>query len=161
LLTSNLKMNLWFFIWVYTFLQMYSNVFGQENCMSLLQITAATKNLCQQRDNKILWQKVIDCHRPLTDEFMRQSGEAQCPSPKYVDDPTNTNHSIQDVFYNICGLVDGGLLSQISTGICLLAGKTSPYIMSHSTEVAAVQSTWGNDVPCNIGKCILKLGLNT
>jgi len=128
--------------------------------MSLFQIDAATKILCRQRDNKILWQKVIDCHRPLTDEFMRQSGEARCPSPKHVEDPTNTAYTIQDVFFNICGLVDGSLLNQISTGICLLAGKSDPYIMSHSTEVAAVQTTWGNDVPCNIGKCILDLGLN-
>lgn len=48
---------------------------------------------------------------------MRNSGEAQCPNPKYVKDPTNTDYSIQDVFFNICGLVDGGWYNQIS--VCL------------------------------------------
>lgn len=52
---------------------------------------------------------------------MRQSGEAKCPSPKYVNDPTNTNYSIQDVFFNICGLIDGSLMDQISVSLtCLL-----------------------------------------
>lgn len=48
---------------------------------------------------------------------MRQSGEAQCPNPKQVQDPTNTYYSIQEVFFNICGLVDGGILDQIK--VCL------------------------------------------
>lgn len=37
---------------------------------------------------------------------MKASGEAQCPMPKYVQDANNTE-SINDVFFNICGLVDG------------------------------------------------------
>lgn len=38
---------------------------------------------------------------------MRNSGEAQCPSPKRVQDPTDHKYSIQEVFFNICGLVEG------------------------------------------------------
>lgn len=44
---------------------------------------------------------------------MRKSGEAQCPYPKHVQDPTDTNYSIQDVFFNICGLIDGSFFHQI------------------------------------------------
>lgn len=51
---------------------------------------------------------------------MRQSGEAQCPNPKYVNDPTNTNYSIQDVFFNICGLIDGSFFNQISVSLSLV-----------------------------------------
>lgn len=57
---------------------MYSNVMGQlygaygedgEDCMSVIQILAATRTLCkEQRNNKHLWQQVIDCHRPMSDE---------------------------------------------------------------------------------------------
>lgn len=39
---------------------------------------------------------------------MRASGEAQCPRPKFVMQPNNTDSSIEDVFYNICGIVEGG-----------------------------------------------------
>lgn len=38
---------------------------------------------------------------------MRASGEAQCPLPKYVQEPNNTMNSMEDVFYNICGIVEG------------------------------------------------------
>lgn len=48
---------------------------------------------------------------------MRQSGEARCPSPKYVEDPTNYDYSIQDVFFNICGLIDGSWYNQISVSL--------------------------------------------
>lgn len=48
---------------------------------------------------------------------MRNSGEAQCPSPKYVQDPTDTNYSIQDVFFNICGLVEGSTADLLSVSI--------------------------------------------
>lgn len=50
---------------------------------------------------------------------MRQSGEAQCPNPKVVQDPTNTDYSIQDVFFNICGLVDGTFFDQIRVSLRL------------------------------------------
>lgn len=45
---------------------------------------------------------------------MRNSGEAQCPSPKFVEDPTDYSYSIQDVFKNICGLVEGCTTDKIS-----------------------------------------------
>ena len=51
---------------------------------------------------------------------MRNSGEAQCPSPKYVEDPTDTNYSIQDVFFNICGLVEGSTAQKVSVSIGLV-----------------------------------------
>lgn len=38
---------------------------------------------------------------------MRASGEAQCPLPKFVEQPNSTDYSIEDVFFNICGLVEG------------------------------------------------------
>lgn len=44
---------------------------------------------------------------------MRSSAEALCPNPKYVEDPTNTEHSIEDVFFNICGFADGNYRSQV------------------------------------------------
>lgn len=53
---------------VATMLQIYSNVYG-EDCMSVLQLITATRSLCQQqRHNKVLWQQVIDCHQPMSDE---------------------------------------------------------------------------------------------
>lgn len=55
------------FLLICAALQMCSNVMT-EDCMSLLQIAAATRTLCKQRRNKDLWQQVIDCHRPITDE---------------------------------------------------------------------------------------------
>lgn len=48
---------------------------------------------------------------------MRESGEAQCPIPKYVQDPTNTDNTIQDVFFNICGLIDGGFFNQVRVSL--------------------------------------------
>lgn len=141
-------------------LSLCSNVCGEE-CMSPLQIIIATRSLCREhRNNRELWQQVIDCHKPMTEEFMRISGEAQCPIDKHVEDPTDTNYSIEEVFFNICGLIDGSFFNQLRGGACLLSGKSSPPVMSHAREVAEVQRLWGNDVPCNIGKCILKLGLN-
>lgn len=38
---------------------------------------------------------------------MRSSGQAQCPQQKVVADPTDTNYSIQQVFFNICVAVEG------------------------------------------------------
>lgn len=38
---------------------------------------------------------------------MRASGEAQCPIPKAVQNANDTTYSIQQVYRNICGLVDG------------------------------------------------------
>lgn len=64
----NLKMKLCSFLALATLLQVYSNVCG-EDCMSVSQLLAATRILCQQqRNNKVLWQQVIDCHKPMSDE---------------------------------------------------------------------------------------------
>lgn len=60
-------MKLYSFLSLATLLQIYSNVCG-DDCMSVSQIAAATRILCQQRDNKVLWQKVIDCHKPMSDK---------------------------------------------------------------------------------------------
>jgi len=152
-------MKVWFYLCVCTLLQMYSSVLSQD-CITLFQFNTATNILCRlHRNNKELWQKVIDCHRPIDDQFLRESSEARCPSPKYVQDPTNLNYTIQDVFLNACGLVDGNALETIATSTCVVFGKTDPYIMSQSVKTAAVKAKWGNDVPCNIGKCILALPL--
>ncbi|KAG4065881.1 hypothetical protein HA402_012559 [Bradysia odoriphaga] len=43
-------------------------------------------------------------------KFLRQSGEAQCPAPKVVENPTDRNYSIQEVFFNVCGFVQGNVL---------------------------------------------------
>lgn len=53
---------------------------------------------------------------------MRISGEAQCPIDKHVEDPTDTNYSIEDVFFNICGLIDGSFFNQLRVS---LKGKFS------------------------------------
>lgn len=37
---------------------------------------------------------------------MRNSAEARCAVKKYVEDPTDTCFSIQEVFFNVCGLVE-------------------------------------------------------
>ncbi len=37
---------------------------------------------------------------------MRESAEARCAVKKHVQDPTNRCFSIQEVFFNICGLVE-------------------------------------------------------
>lgn len=39
-------------------------------------------------------------------QFMRSSAEALCPLTKYVQDPTDTQYSIAEVYFNICGFVD-------------------------------------------------------
>lgn len=101
-------------------------------CISLLQILRTTITLCEQRENRKMWDGVINCHRPMNDEvrkpfffkfsfigseiqisnqFLRASAEAQCPRPKYVQQPNNTANSIEDVFLNICGVLEGGLIN--------------------------------------------------
>ncbi len=51
-----------------TVLKICSNVYG-DDCMSPLQIIAATSSLCtMHRQNKALWQQVIDCHHPISEE---------------------------------------------------------------------------------------------
>lgn len=51
---------------------------------------------------------------------MRSSGQAHCPLPKYVQDPTNTTYSIEDVFLNVCGFVEGNLLEQLEVNLIVL-----------------------------------------
>lgn len=58
----------------------------------------------------------------VSKQFMRISGEAQCPIDKHVEDPTDTNYSIEDVFFNICGLIDGSFFNQLRVS---LKGKFS------------------------------------
>lgn len=53
-------------------------------------------------------------------QFMRSSGEAQCPDPKYVDDPTDTDYSMQDVFLNICGFMEGSWYNQIKVSLRII-----------------------------------------
>ena len=45
----------------------YSNLSGYlaPDCITFSQLDNATATLCQQKDNKDLWQKVIDCHQPI------------------------------------------------------------------------------------------------
>ncbi|XP_037049151.1 uncharacterized protein LOC119083535 [Bradysia coprophila] len=127
-------------------------------CITIFQLKRAMKTICgQQRDNQTLWNNVIDCHRPITDEFMRSSGEALCPVTKRVQDPTDTNYSIAEVYFNICGFVDGTNEQILQGHSCLMDG--SPNTSSHEEEVRVVKETWGEDVPCAIGECILTLGL--
>lgn len=38
---------------------------------------------------------------------MRQSAEARCANPKHVENPIDTRNSIEEVFFNVCGLVEG------------------------------------------------------
>ncbi|XP_037036873.1 uncharacterized protein LOC119074692 isoform X2 [Bradysia coprophila] len=129
-------------------------------CMTLTEIYKATEYMCSpdQRKNTDLWNAVIDCHRPMDDDFMKASGEAQCPIPKYVLEPNNTQ-SINDVFFNICGLVDGSWWEFAKTGYCVIAGQSEPYIMSHSEEVRRVKETWGEGVPCAVGECVKALNI--
>lgn len=191
-----------------SFFSMFGLQLGPE-CISLTQLYKATETMCGlQRDNKTLWNAVIECHRPLTDEvlltcilfeklnkvpcfrvytstctfwvkivnfylinqFMRASGEAQCPLPKYVLEPNNTAHSIEDVFFNICGLVNGTwsdffsvsldlwfgsdtdrILINFQAGSCIISGSSDPYIMTHSDEVARVKAEHYPELPCEIG----------
>jgi hypothetical protein len=129
------------------------------SCITKSQLDNATATLCAQKDNKALWQQVIDCHYPISEDFMRNSGEAQCPSPKYVEDPTDYSYSLQDVFLNICGFVEGDNTQKLSGGACLIGGSWIPWVDGHIHEVYSVRSNWGDDVPCNIGLCTLGLGL--
>lgn len=44
------------------------------------------------------------------------SAEARCPIPKQVEDPMDTSYSIQDVFFNVCGLVEGNIWNMVKVG---------------------------------------------
>lgn len=62
--------------WIFILLK-YSNgtFYGVEvgpECITSSQLIRATEILCQdQRNNKTLWDRVIECHRPMTDTLFR------------------------------------------------------------------------------------------
>lgn len=39
-------------------------------CITLSQLYNATATLCAQKDNTALWQKVIDCHIPISEDVI-------------------------------------------------------------------------------------------
>lgn len=36
-------------------------------CIGLTELLTATTIACNKKDDKVLWKKIIDCHRPMTD----------------------------------------------------------------------------------------------
>ncbi|XP_037052522.1 uncharacterized protein LOC119086053 [Bradysia coprophila] len=126
-------------------------------CISTQQLLAATAMACQQKNNTDLWQKIIDCHEPISDQFLRVSSEARCPKNRHVEDPMDTSFSIQEVFFNICDLIEGSPEDRSEGLSCLISGTMSPYRMSHAFEVNIVHLLFGENVPCDLGICIKKL----
>lgn len=49
---------------------------------------------------------------------MRWSSEARCPIPKRVENTMGTRYTIQEVFYNVCGLTEGNSTQRIEVN-CL------------------------------------------
>ncbi|XP_037049159.1 uncharacterized protein LOC119083545 [Bradysia coprophila] len=155
------------FIWLFVLLlhctngfllQMVSHLLGGPECMTLTQLLRSIQISCnEQRHNKTLWSQIIECHRPMTDEFMRTSSEALCPSPKHVQNTTDERFSIEEVFFNVCGIV-AGPVETLAGHACITFGRGT--LPSHADEVKEVKRRWGQDLPCNIGKCTKQLGLN-
>ncbi|KAG4065232.1 hypothetical protein HA402_012674 [Bradysia odoriphaga] len=126
-------------------------------CISTPQLLGATAMACQQKNNTELWQKIIDCHVSISDQFLRVSSEARCPKNRPVKNPMDTSISMQDVFFNICDLVEGAPQDRAEGLSCLVNGTTFPYRMSHAFEVNLVHLLFGENVPCDLGICIKKL----
>ncbi|KAJ6637988.1 hypothetical protein Bhyg_10720, partial [Pseudolycoriella hygida] len=124
----------------------------------LLKSTAIA---CTQKGNYTLWKQIIDCHRPLPSKFLRESSEANCAVRKHVQDPTNWRYTLQEVFFNICGLVEEKNTADKNRGLnCLLNGRAGcPRLMSHEEEVRVVKCRFGRNVPCEIGECINNLNI--
>ncbi|XP_037026030.1 uncharacterized protein LOC119067256 [Bradysia coprophila] len=156
----NLKVNLFWCCICTIFQQIYSNSMPNigADCISIFQIVKGVQILCDNKNNATLWQHSIDCHAEISEEFLRGSGEAQCPTPKEVKNPTDRNYSIQEVFFNICGLVQGDVLDITEGVTCLLFGRKD--VQSHRQKVDTVKKRFGDKVPCRIGECILGMGLN-
>lgn len=71
-------MKVFLFLLICCFQQMYASAslaaflgldLGPE-CISLSQLYEVTEVLCGQKDNRDLWDDVIQCHRPMTDEVI-------------------------------------------------------------------------------------------
>jgi len=99
----NLKMKLFLSLSTLILLQSLTSWFGTaqivSECINSEQLLNATVLLCMQRPNKALWKKIIDCHKPISNKFLRHSAEARCPYPSEVDDPTDCDYTIEQVFF--------------------------------------------------------------
>lgn len=55
--------------WIFVLLQSSNGAELTLECITRDQLKVATEILCKhQRDNQTLWNSVIECHRPMTDE---------------------------------------------------------------------------------------------
>lgn len=62
----------------------------------------------------IIWFSILEKF-----QFLRSSREAHCPIPKVVDNPIDTNFTIQEVFFNVCGFVEGYFWDQMAVSYYL------------------------------------------
>ncbi|XP_037026478.1 uncharacterized protein LOC119067529 [Bradysia coprophila] len=131
-------------------------------CITVDQFNKAAGILCENRKNTTLWQQLVDCHVPMSEEYLRKSSAAICPVPRLVD-PTDSSKCITEVFLNFCTLGAGpNFLDRFLGEYCYVyGGKIGDVsVLGHSRQVHLSKQKYGDDITCNVGKCILNMGLN-
>ncbi|KAG4079205.1 hypothetical protein HA402_015861 [Bradysia odoriphaga] len=135
--------------------QSHAGLLSSEKCITLTQLLTGTAMACQDKNNTMLWQKIVDCHDQINEQFLRMSPVARCPKNKHVENTLDRSFSISDVFLNVCDLIEGSAQDKSEGFSCIDKGTiTAPFLMTHDIEAKLTKILFGKNVLCDIGTCI-------